>query len=80
MRQGMRKFHALKARRFAARLFKLNGYLSIFMGLDVGKFVFDAELNKILLHTMPNIQGKQVLIQGFDFESETFNRETSMNV
>ena len=60
---------------FAARLTEMNHFLPMFPGSDASKKMEMEELNKILLHEVPNAWAKQSYLQGWCFELKTY-RET----
>ena len=59
MRCAMRKPCAVLFEIFKAILTKLKNYLSTFPGSYESKKMDEAEINKILLHTVPNGWAKQ---------------------
>ena len=65
MHHGTRNSRELKVRHYAARLTKINKYLAVFTGLNLNKTIGETEINKIILHSMPNYWGKKDLLQGF---------------
>ena len=54
IRRAMRRPQSITFKRFAARLTEINNFLPIFPGLDAFKKIEMEELNKILLHAVPN--------------------------
>ena len=55
--------------------------MSIWLYLHVQiqkKNIYEDELNEILLHNTPNGWDEQDFMQGFDFETETFNKSINM--
>ena len=64
----MKKKRSLKIRLYAARLIGLNDYLASFPGATMADKIGMAELNEIILNSMPNSWSKQEYVQGFDCE------------
>ena len=54
IRHTMWKPRGILFKRFASRLVELNNYFPIFPGSRAAKKISPEELNKILLHTVPN--------------------------
>ena len=63
---------------FVVRLADINNYISLFPGSDKSKTMDEAELNKILLHYVPNIWSKQYYLQGWDLDIKTFKAACSI--
>ena len=72
----MRKPQSMTFKRFAARFTEMNNFLQLFPGLDVTKMMTHEELNRILLHAVPNEWGKQSYIKGWDSEMKTYKAAT----
>ena len=70
--------HILKVGRYTAHMVEPNEYLDLFLGLDTGKNICKAELNEIVLHSMPNGWAKQDFIQSFYFETSPFKEAIYM--
>ena len=54
MQQNIQKPHTVPFKRSVARLTDIKNYLSLFPGSNDSNNMDKAELNKILLHTVPN--------------------------
>ena len=50
----------------------IYSYLPIFLGLRNAKKMAPKEINKILLHAVPNGLEKQSYLQGWDFEGTSY--------
>ena len=50
----------------------LNKYHPLSLGSDGLRKMYEEEMNSILIHSIPNGQGKQAYIQVFGFELETY--------
>ena len=74
----MKKTCSLTVRRYAACLIDLNEYLAYFLGETLTDNISVAELNEILLDSMPTIWSKQSYVQGFDCELKTFKKAVNM--
>ena len=72
MCRGMMKNRGLKLRRYTDRMIDLNEYLSVLHGAKLSDEIFETELNRILLNSMPNIWIRQACVQVFDCETITF--------
>ena len=77
-RHAMRKSQIMTFKRFAARFTEMNNFLQLFPGLDVTKKMTHEELNRILLHAVPNEWGKQSYIKGWDSEMKTYKETCAM--
>ena len=78
MRCVMLKPRRMTFKSFAARLTETNNFLPLFPGLDNSKKMEIEELNKILLHAVPNVQAKKSYLQGWDFELNTYRETCAM--
>ena len=65
----MCKLYVLNMLRYTARLTKLNEYIPLFPGPDDSKNIEEEEMNKILLHSVPNPWANQYYLWRFTFES-----------
>ena len=74
----MKKPRALTLRRYVAYLIDLNEYLASFPGAILNDKISIIELKKTLLNSMPDSWCKQSYVQGFDYESITFNKAVNM--
>ena len=54
----IRKLQALKVRLYAAHMNKIDDYLAVFQYYNMNNKIGNTELNKILLHSIPNGQVK----------------------
>ena len=54
MRREMRTPQSMTFKHFAARLMEMNNFLPLFPGLDASEKMEMEELNKILLHAVPD--------------------------
>ena len=68
----------LPFKRFAAWLIKLKTYLSLFPISSPSKNIPPEELNKIVLHNVPNRWKKKAYIQGWDFEGSSYKEACDM--
>ena len=71
----MRKTRSMTFKHFSERLTEINNSLSLFPGSDASKKMEIEEINKILLHAVPNGWAKQSYLQGWYFELKAY-RET----
>ena len=78
MRLGMEKPRALTVRRYTACLTDINEYLESFLGAALNDNIVVTEIDEIFLNSMLNIWSRQAYVQGFDFESITFEKSVSM--
>ena len=69
MRRKMRKPQGLRVRLYNACLIDINEYLATFLGEKSSDKICEAELNEILLNSMPNRWSRQAPVQGFYCES-----------
>ena len=67
MRRAMCKPRDIPSKHFSARLKELNKYLTLFSGSSTTNKIPPEELNKILLHAIPNGWAKQAYLQGWYF-------------
>ena len=65
-------------KRFAARLTEMNNLLLLFPGSEVSKKMTQENLNKIILHAVPNAWEKQSYLQEWDFEVKTYKETCAM--
>ena len=77
MRRPMRKLCSLNIRHYAEHLTELNKHLWFFLGSDNYNNMGEAEINKIIIYSMPNIWIKQDYLQGFEF-SPPFKNTVNM--
>ena len=59
-------------------MIEFNEYLAIFTGSDIDDKICEEKLNEIILHNTPNKWDRQDFMQGFDFETMTFNKSINM--
>ena len=78
MRRTMRKPRSMSFKHFAARLTEINNFLTLFPGSDASKKMEMEELNKILLHVVPNGWAKQSYLQGWYFGLNTYGETCEM--
>ena len=78
MHRGMKKRCGLKMRCNADRLVDLNEYFAVQPGVKIGDKICVAELNEILLISMPNRWSKHTYAQGFDCKYTTFKSDVNM--
>ena len=78
MRHAMGKPPYLLFKIFAARLTELNNYLPFFPGLIAANKMDPEELNKILLHAVPNLWVKKAHVKGWDFEGRSYKETCEM--
>ena len=72
MTRVMRQPRKMEFKRFDARLTKMNNFLPLLHGSDVTKNITPEDLNKILLHVVPNAWAETFHIQGWDFKMKTY--------
>ena len=72
MRHAMKKPRDVLFKRFSAQMKELNNYLPLFPVPSAAKKMDPEELNKILLHAVPNSWAKKSYIQGWDFEGSSY--------
>ena len=72
MRRAMRKPWDISLKRFTTRLTELKNYLLLFPGSSADKKMPPEELNKILLHAVPNGWENQAYLQGWEFEMKSY--------
>ena len=53
-KHAMRKPRRISFKHFSTRLMEMNNFLPLFPGLEASKKMSSKELNKILLHAIPN--------------------------
>ena len=75
MRLAMSKPRYMYFKRFTARLTEIDNFLPLLPGYEPTNKINTKELNKILLHTVPNEWERQYYFQGWGFETKTY-RET----
>ena len=78
MCHAMRKTHTVSFKKVLARLTKLNNYLPPLPGLEEIKNMDKADLDKIMLHTVPNGWANQSYLQGYDFDGKTYKETYNM--
>ena len=59
-------------KRFAARLTEMNNFLPLFPGSEASKKMETEEINKVILHAVPNGRSKQSYLKGWDFKLNTY--------
>ena len=64
MRRVMSKSQSMTLIRFAVRLTEINNVLPLFPGTETSKKIPPEDLNKILLHTVPNARANQSYLKG----------------
>ena len=57
---------------------ELNNHLSLYPGSDAAKKMDPEEINKILLHAVPNLWAKQAYIQVWNFEGRSYKETCNM--
>ena len=77
-RRRIRKPRVLKVRFYAACLIDFNKYLTLFPGEKLTDNIGVAELNEILLNSMPNSWIKQSYMQGFDCKYITLKKTVNI--
>ena len=78
MRHTIRKPLYMPFENFFTRLIEVNNFLSLFPGLDASNMMPTENLKKILLHVVPNECLNQYYLQGWDFETKTFEETCDM--
>ena len=78
MRRAMRKPCEIPFKYFAGRITELNNYPPLFTAYSASKKIPPGELNKILLHTVPNGREKQAYLQGWDFDTKSYKATCNM--
>ena len=78
MRRKMRKPQELRVRLYNACLIDINEYLATFLGEKSSDKICEAELNEILLNSMPNGWTSQGYWQGFDCETITLKKSVNL--
>ena len=68
MCHGMRNPHELRVRRYTDCLIELNEYLELLPGEKTIWKIGTADLNDIVLNSMPSSWSNQAYMQGFDCE------------
>ena len=72
MRRAMRKTWSIAFKRFTERLTEMNNFLPLFPGSEASKKMETEEINKVILHAVPNGRSKQSYLKGWDFKLNTY--------
>ena len=78
MSRAIQEPQGLLIKIFYARLTELINYLPIFPVSSAADKMDPEELNKIILHVVPNSWAKQAYIQGWDFEGRSYKDTCDM--
>ena len=74
----MRKHRDLQFKIFVERLTELNYYLPLLLGLIAAKNIDPKDLNKIIIHAVPNSWAWQSYVQGWDLEERSYKETCNM--